>query len=782
MKNSKKLIYSFTGALVVVLTVFFLFNENIISTKKFKITDIVGNNISRYYFNRVKVISSVVKRTVDIEYKKIDFIASKIKKSGDLEPSLESFIKNTEYCKSIEVYDSDGRHLWSSNGAKSSDKRISDEFKRILQDYQTGGRAPHLINKKLIFIDSFQIKGRKNRSYVFFIYDLNLIKDAVEGIIGKVSTFHVFNGSLLLINFPQSGLADVENLANLEKIVKAKQTGALRIRFEKNDVTVYYSSLSGSLKNWTVVYAVKSSMLKISPVGYVILALIVLVVLAFAIFMVLNVRAVPSYLYGGASKAKGEEGAFVEGPEMPATGQAAGEKELLTEPAKGEPIPAGVPEGEATEVSEEEVETAEEVEEAEPLEEPEEEQGRAEIPGVLPLEEVEEVEEIEELGEAEIAEEVEEVEEAEESEMEAEAAEEAENVEEVEELPKLEETGETEKAEEIRKIESEEPGEPIEIETAGELGESIEEPEEMDIEEAEEVEELEPVMPIEISEKEAHKEDMEIEKAEEFHDEVEAEKKAENKSEGFKEKDDTSKMEESGMEDTGASQQAKITSQEFETQEETGNLSDELEERIEDDRNLELDSIPDLEKLAKAESEIEEVEEELPSIPEELFNEEKIKSPEDELSKLINEIEENAAIEGVNFKTIEEGFRSLLNNLKIKRGMILYKKGNTFLPVLNIGFSKRTEDKISFTDDYAIYKKFLEEGKVLYIKDNVFKSEEIKNRFDESDRNHIKSVLFYPVNGNRGTSIVVILAVSEDETLDYKEGIDGLKRLKELFN
>ena len=759
MNRSKKLIISVSIALIIILSIVFLFHENFIENffgvRNIKISDVVGKNISIYYFDKLFTIAACIHKRFEIETHKMIFISDKFAERGNYEVLL-NFLKNNPGYRKIRIYNGSFTIIWSSDPKDVKGSGMDESQKKLLIPQLSSFDMKLIYNEitGLILPVSRKISG--NSIYIiFYLNPDSFIKEMKSSNNNDINRVAIVSSGMILINFPEKELNDTKNLARLRNELKNNEKGVLRVKSKDFDEILYYTTLSGVLENWKLILSVKRKSLNISAGGYVILFLQGLVLLAFLIFLITNLKE-KEQISEKPEMERGMSGKKKAGPPIPATSKPEGvelaeqpasveipvgeketteskpEKEMLSVEPKSEEVTTEKEIGQAELPRESETEEIVEEAEIEEAEEVLEEEIEEEVPEVLPVEEVEELEEVEEIGEAEVAEEIEEAEEVEEA---LEHGEEVENVEEVEEAEEVEEI--KEKSEETGKEPGEEDSEPEGVLKSGEtseissdksLKENLNPLLEEEAERGKEVKESKKESPAEIGELDLSKGDMDSE----YKDKVKG-------------------------------------------------TAEEIERDLE---NIENNKVPPLKDLVESgirkEEILDEKIEEVPSIPDELFEEKLKDKPEDELAKLISEIEKESRFDKNDVSTIKQYFISILNRLNLKKGVILFNKNDYYFPVISVDISRVTQEKLRFTPDERIVKNFFTKGKVLYIKDNVFESNEIRSKFSDKDKKYVNSLLFYPVKTNDVIKAIVLLIIKE-KSFDYKEGIESLKELNRIL-
>ena len=228
----------------------------------------------------------------------------------------------------------------------------------------------------------------------------------------------------------------------------------------------------------------------------------------------------------------------------------------------------------------------------------------------------------------------------------------------------------------------------------------------------------------------------------------------------------------------------------------------EMVETIEDDlgkmatepRSVE-DSLPELEKLVEADTEYQEFvieggeeqiintdyeEEAPPTVPDKIYLEKEGVDRDDELSHLIDRIDERAPESSFDNQQLNKLLGDILDNFGNSRGAILLKNdAGTFSPAVISGLNLNTKNKLTFTSWENIIKNILQKRKILYVKENAFISEALKDKFDPADSGEIRQLLFVPVTVSGEVKGIVTVGVMSDEKFEENIIIKKVKSIKE---
>lgn len=731
----KRLILSIAIAVFVFSVFYFLVQEDIISFQNERIVDLIGKNIDKEKILEATTFSSALYRFFDIETRKIGIILDKVNVKKIIEDTgnkknagvLYNYIGSNQYCNGLRIIDKNGTILFSTFENETTGSKLEgDQYSSV-----------NLSTEKRVILDpllrSFVFSRKvsvENGSYYFLFYYNEDVLDRVFKDIGNIeyNGFLATTNGVIIINFPPVGIEDEKNVSELSKYVKRKSSGAVRVRSEEYDKTIYFKRLPPPHDDWSVALTFDTESFKITGIGKIILIVQALVLFSVLIYLLLNLRSRGRREiseYGekiSLEKIKPEEKPHpvqefkpygITTPEVttgdkktqPAeTGEVLEKEEIIGEEVgRVLDVDEKMP-GTVTEVGEEKERVVEEGSEGFPVEE--------EIfEDLVPLDEVEEVEEIEEIGEAEVA-------------------------------------------------ESFEPSEDQEEKTEGKkVDEAV-------------VREEEPV--------------------EAASEELFGVRDEHGKSE--------SKLDEGVLiEETGEGESLI----EEEIQEASGRIKEGLIEPVEIDEIPGEEKLPPLEELVKAEEEApspgevsvgkEISDEESVGLPEtqepgegegiieiepEIYEKGKKEEKKDEIASLIKEIEEGKKPPQPSEEIIERVMKKFIEEEKLSRCAYLGRRNDAFVPFVTVGLSGQTVKKLKFEPEEKVVKRYLKEGKILHITEDVFYSEELRDKFDHGDKSKIKQVFLIPIMKEGELKGIIILPLTHSEVAIKTINITKIKKLQ----
>jgi hypothetical protein len=205
---------------------------------------------------------------------------------------------------------------------------------------------------------------------LLFYYDQSVMDSAFSAAESLEYTgFVVTADRTLLINFPEIKAADEANMARLVQTMRKDRSGALRVKLDGQDKTVYYTGGEGAYADWVLGITLNTDRIQVSTVGTIVLIIQAAVVMALVFFLFAAFKR-------GEKKTPAVSIEKKEGDRVESTVSEVESEQWATHPDADTP--------------------AENMEEWEA--------------GVVSLDVLEEVEEFQEVGEAEVAQEIEELE------------------------------------------------------------------------------------------------------------------------------------------------------------------------------------------------------------------------------------------------------------------------------------------------------------------------------------------------------------------------------------
>ena len=358
----KKVIISISAALVV-LTILYIVVEKsglffkIRESSKPQVRDFVGETVEAGYRQTTGLVALGLKRKIEIEDKKLDYLLQKIGEKDLLSkdiPAFKDYLAESPYCEKIIVVNNEGKLLFSTPGTGVPVEEISE---RILASRGTVITSP--VSRQIIFFRRIPAKPPSTSVLTLFYYSADLFRPLFEGIDTlEYDDFVILKNNLILINFPDVDPQDETNADRLFELLSEEETGSVRVEVEGSDLTVHYTRVAEPYDNMILGLSVGTEQIGISSIGLVILISQTIVVLSLLIFVFASI---------GQKR-----------------GSVAGERE---------PAPAGEEEAEPLRAEEEGIEV-------EPLDEI-----SATEAGIISLSDVEELTEVEEIGEAVVADE-----------------------------------------------------------------------------------------------------------------------------------------------------------------------------------------------------------------------------------------------------------------------------------------------------------------------------------------------------------------------------------------
>lgn len=743
----KRLIVSLSVSLVILGTLFFLTEENIISLRNDQIKDIIGKNIESGYIKKVQTIGLRFKRVVNIENKKIDFFLEKIGVIGlPLDSAdtglLDEFLAINTFLEKIRIVNSNLEIVYSTNERDILGSKLESGVYGVLLEKKPLTETPIIVEplvKNIIFF-KYLSKDKLENNRILFYYSKNFL----DSIFNKIESlnyqdFLITGNKKILINFPEIDESERKNLEGLEKVISESESGALRVYMKDFDRTIYYQRLSDDLSDWSIGLTLETEKVKISKVGTIILVTQAFVVLSILIFVIMGIKRKEKVLEKAVGREKIpviEKGVPIK--EVPKEGIG----ELILEVERPDYLPA-VEEIEAPVVSLSDVEELTEVQEL----------GEAWVEGEL--EEVEELEEIlEEAGVEEglKPEEEPETKEKEEEKLKGVEAETMEELEEIEDGEVLEEIGD-----EVKGIEN---SRSPELERGGNE-ESSSNPKKPNTHSGMEETIEDDIRGIESSINPLPRLDKLVNSQQEIG--VEVARPYGNKHVQVRESDSGDMEYGLSLSDTERGEIEDIFSKPVAVKEISKALDAEKEETIHDREEIAI------------------------TIPEGVYREKERINKNDELAHLIDEIEEvgKGGPKSVFSKNLLKIFRQFMGELNLTKGALLIRERNgSYLPLGILGLEKETREKLTFDGNERVITHYLLKGKALHITEDVFFNPEIRRKFGLVDTSKIESLFFVPLLDEideRDLKGFLIVCLTKEERKNIEFIIKEIKKIRNIL-
>jgi len=192
--------------------------------------------------------------------------------------------------------------------------------------------------------------------------------------------------------------------------------------------------------------------------------------------------------------------------------------------------------------------------------------------------------------------------------------------------------------------------------------------------------------------------------------------------------------------------------------------------------------LPEFDKLVRAKLkkvESTSTQETPPTIPEEIYKKVETSVKDDELAHLIRSIENKDEKIYKEHDKIVQIFESFIEKMGISRGAILVRnEEGRFYPLVIIGLSTETEKKLFFTGEERVFNKFLVQGKIIHIRENIFFNEELRNKFDLIDSGRIKQLFLIPLILDNRVCGIVVICLTISEVIGTNITINNIKSLQ----
>ncbi|UCB47230.1 MAG: hypothetical protein JSV25_07420 [Spirochaetota bacterium] len=181
-------------------------------------------------------------------------------------------------------------------------------------------------------------------------------------------------------------------------------------------------------------------------------------------------------------------------------------------------------------------------------------------------------------------------------------------------------------------------------------------------------------------------------------------------------------------------------------------------------------------------------------IPDEVYKQKEKQSKDDELSYLIDSMEQVDESTTMNEKeedsdrskkipnTVERVFQKFFKNTELTKGALLIRdENNIFSVVLSKGFSKTSIKKLKFDGSERVYKSIIAKKKLLFIKEDAFVDKEIRGKFNSDDASKIKSLYFAPVGDEEIIKGMMIVCIMMDEGISSELITKEIKKIIKII-
>jgi transcriptional regulator with GAF, ATPase, and Fis domain len=170
-----------------------------------------------------------------------------------------------------------------------------------------------------------------------------------------------------------------------------------------------------------------------------------------------------------------------------------------------------------------------------------------------------------------------------------------------------------------------------------------------------------------------------------------------------------------------------------------------------------------------------------PTVPEAVYKEKESVRHDDELSHLIDRIDEKVG-QLLDIRRIGSVYNDFVTHLGVSTGAVLFKNQEGVLaPFISSGLTSRTETLFNFTKDDKILMHLLQKGKTLHIKEKPFMNRELKNKFETVDSSKIKEIFLSPVFKSNKLLCIIAICITRGEMFDSDLIIKEIKKLVKII-
>jgi len=182
------------------------------------------------------------------------------------------------------------------------------------------------------------------------------------------------------------------------------------------------------------------------------------------------------------------------------------------------------------------------------------------------------------------------------------------------------------------------------------------------------------------------------------------------------------------------------------------------------------------------------------AIPEEVYRKKKANDKGDELSHLINEIkgDDDEAATGSESLSLPAVFSRWLKSLGLSKGALLVEeKQKVFKVAASFGLSEGSRAKLRFRRNEALFRTIFSKGKLLYIKQDAFLNDGLRDKFDGKDATKIKGLFFAPIDvpptggsddaANVEVKGLIVVGMTKGVAIKPEKIIKEIKKIKKTF-
>ena len=138
-----------------------------------------------------------------------------------------------------------------------------------------------------------------------------------------------------------------------------------------------------------------------------------------------------------------------------------------------------------------------------------------------------------------------------------------------------------------------------------------------------------------------------------------------------------------------------------------------------------------------------------------------------------------------------EGFLARwLKKLSLSKGALLVRDDTgQYNVAVSVGLSGKSSARLKIEESENIFRRFLSRGKLLYIIQDAFLHESIREKFDATDAQEIGSLFFAPISapagtegaGREGIPVVLLVCVTKGEGTAQEIITKEIKRIKKIL-
>jgi hypothetical protein len=258
--------------------------------------DLIGRAVEFEKTSLTESLALHFTRQMLSEQEKVDFFFESARPSEFIGSSGEKtrtgligFAESNPYIERITIINYRSQILFSTSDSDAIGESLdSDVYGAIFVESGVGGSRT-VADEAAQSIVLYRYIGTDHALLVHF--GDRFLNGVLAGIPGFEFEEALITGEkVILVNFPNLGLSESENVATLVGTIRERENGFLRVKREDLDKTVYFLPASQTYSDWIFGLTFETAGMRISFIGALILVVQSLVVAAIIIFILATVR------------------------------------------------------------------------------------------------------------------------------------------------------------------------------------------------------------------------------------------------------------------------------------------------------------------------------------------------------------------------------------------------------------------------------------------------------------------------------------------------------------